>query len=171
MAEIEVATGDEPNRWRRLKSIDRHCFACGTDNSNGLRMLFESDGSHVRSKLVLDDRFRGWSNLVHGGVLATILDETMSWAVIAATQKLMLTRGMDVRYLKPVMIGTKITAIGFIKKWVSKREVEVIAEITDEAGKLCASSSGTFPLFSKQQFLRMGIMSEEEIEAILMALN
>ena len=76
---------------------------------------------------------------VHGGVLATILDETMSWAVIAATQKLMLTRGMDVRYLKPVMIGTKITAIGFIKKWVSKREVEVIAEITDEAGKLCGS--------------------------------
>jgi len=171
MTDEKVNTSNQPSSWRQLKSIDRHCFGCGTDNVYGLQMIFETNGSRVRSQLTLGDRFRGWSNLVHGGVLATILDETMSWATIAATEKLMLTKGMQVRYIKPVRIDTSITATGYIKKWLNKREVEVVAEIEDAAGNLCATSSGKFPLFSKKQFLRMGIMSEQEIDDILSSLE
>ena len=171
MTDDKVNTSDQTSSWRRLKSIDRHCFGCGTDNLYGLQMIFETDGSRVRSQLTLGDRFRGWSSLVHGGVLATILDETMSWAAIAATEKLMLTKGMQVRYIKPVRIDTSITAIGYIQKWLSKREVEVVAEIKDAAGNLCAASSGNFPLFSRKQFLRMGIISEQEIDDILSSLD
>ena len=166
-AEIEV----EENPWLRLKTIDRNCFACGTDNPYGLQMTFESDGVHVRSLLTLEKRFCGWSNLVHGGVLATILDETMSWATISLTGNLMLTKGMQVKYIRPVRVGTKITTTGYIRKWLSDKKVEVAAEISDESGKICAKSSGEFPLFNKKQFLRMGIMEEAEIDAMLAILS
>lgn len=167
MVEGNVRPEMEANCWMRIENMDRDCFACGTDNPYGLQMIFESNRVQVRSQLTLGKRFCGWSNLVHGGVLATILDETMSWATLSLTGKLMLTKGMQVKYIRPVRVGMKITATGYIRKWLSERKVDVVAEIRDEAGKICATSSGEFPLFTKEQFLRMGIMKEKEIDTML----
>lgn len=171
MSENKSGIHTEVTPWHRIKNTDRECFACGTENPRGLHMTFESDGVHVRSQLTLEQCFCGWSNLVHGGILATILDETMSWATLSLTGKLMLTKGMQIKYIRPIRVGTKITATGYIRKWLSERKVEVVAEISNEAGKICASSSGEFPLFTKEQFLKMGIMEEEEIDAMLAVLS
>lgn len=151
--------------WKPLASVDRTCFACGSENSHGLRMCFESNGTQIRSKLIMKPDFRGWSNLIHGGILSTILDETMSWTVINFTGKFMLTRSMTVTFKKPVRVGAPLTATGYIKER-SERKALVVAEIRDEDGDLCAASEGDFALFSKKHFLRMGIVSEEDIEAM-----
>ena len=170
MPEDRSVTKPEAITWHKINNTDTKCFACGTDNPQGLQMTFESDGIHVRSQMVLEKCYCGWSNLVHGGILATILDETMSWATLYLTGKLMLTKGMRVKYIRPIRVDSKITATGFIRKWLSERKVDVVAEISDEAGNICATASGEFPLFTKEQFLRMGIMEEEEIDAILAVL-
>jgi uncharacterized protein (TIGR00369 family) len=167
MFEGRAETREETVSWRSLANVDKECFACGPDNPHGLQMRFESDGTRLRSKLTLEKQFRGWSNLIHGGVLSTILDETMSWTVICLTKKFMLTKGMQVNFIKPVRIGMTVTATGYIRERISERKIEVVAEITNEKGDLCASSSGEFALFSREQFLRMGIMPEEEIDAML----
>jgi len=167
MSEKTTGTETAATSWKRIKNADRYCFACGTDNPHGLHMTFESDGAHVRSQLELEKRYCGWSNLAHGGILATILDETMSWTTLSLTGKLMLTKGMQVKYLRPIRVGTKITVTGYIRKWLSEKKVDVVAEIRDETGKICARSSGEFPLFTREQFLRMGIMEEAEIDAML----
>ena len=171
MGEEKSGTEPEDKLWQGLENIERECFACGTNNPQGLHMTFESNGTQVRSHLTLEKCFCGWSNLVHGGILATILDETMSWATLSLTGKLMLTKGMEIKFLRPIRVGTKITATGYIRKWLSERKVDVVAEISDETGKICATSSGEFPLFTKEQFLRMGIMEEEEIDAMLAILS
>lgn len=171
MFEGKVVTREETASWQFLANVDKECFACGPDNLHGLQMRFESDGTHLRSKLTLEKRFRGWSNLIHGGVISTILDETMGWTVIWLTKKLMLTKGMQVNFIKPVRIGTTVTATGYIRKQISERKIEVVAGITNEKGDLCASSSGEFALFSRKQFLRMGIMPEEEIDAMLNSIS
>ena len=157
--------------WKPLASIDKECFGCGPENSHGLEMCFESNGNQIRSKLVVKKTFRGWSNLIHGGILATMLDETMSWTVINFTGKFMLTRSMTVTFKKPVRVGAALTVIGFIKEQSSERQAVVVAEIYDEDGDLCAVSEGDFALFSKKHFLRMGIMPKEDIEEMALAIS
>jgi hypothetical protein len=71
-----VWTEDAP-LWRPLEKVDKECFGCGPENPHGLRMSFESDGKRLRSTVTLEKRFRGWSNHIHGGILSTMLDETM----------------------------------------------------------------------------------------------
>ena len=78
-------------QWKKLARIDRNCFGCGTENHHGLRMEFQSNGVQLRSSLLMEPRFRGWSNLIHGGILATILDETMSWTILSLTGCFILT--------------------------------------------------------------------------------
>ncbi|WP_136809252.1 PaaI family thioesterase [Desulfosediminicola flagellatus] len=156
-------------QWQSLVGVDKECFGCGEENSHGLQMKFEMNDSatQLRSHLIMDKRFRGWSNLIHGGVLSTILDETMGWTVLCLTKQFMLTKGMQVAFKKPVRIGMKITSTGYIKEHLSKKKIVVVAEIRDDAGALCASSEGEFALFSKEQFLRMGIMPEEDINLMV----
>jgi uncharacterized protein (TIGR00369 family) len=158
-------------KWKHLASIDKECFACGAENSHGLKMRFESNGRQIRSKLVIEKTFRGWSNLIHGGILSTMLDETMSWTVINFTGKFMLTQSMNVTFKKPVRVGAALTVTGYIKEQSSERKAVAVAEIEDEDGDLCAVSEGKFALFSKKHFLRMGIMLEEEIEEMASALE
>ena len=158
-------------KWKPLASIDKECFACGPENPHGLRMCFESNGDKIRSKLVIKQAFRGWSNIIHGGIISTMLDEAMSWAIINFTGKFMLTRSMTVSFKKPVRVGTEITVSGYIKEQSSERKALVVAEIHDEDGALCASSEGDFALFSKKHFLRMAIMPEEDIEAMASAIS
>lgn len=157
--------------WKPLASIDKECFGCGPENSHGLKMCFESNGKQIRSKLEVKKTFRGWSNLIHGGILSTMLDETMSWTVINFTGKFMLTRSMTVTFKKPVRVGAVLTVTGSIKEQSSERKAVVVAEIHDEAGDLCAASEGDFALFSKKHFLRMGIMPEEDIEEMASAIS
>lgn len=157
--------------WKPLASVDKECFACGPENPHGLRMCFESNGVKIRSKLIVKQAFRGWSNLVHGGIISTMLDETMSWVVINFTGKFMLTRSMTVTFKKPVRMGAVLTVTGHIKEQSSERKVLVVAEIHDEDGDLCAASEGDFVLFSKKDFQRMAIISEKDIEAMASAIS
>jgi acyl-coenzyme A thioesterase PaaI-like protein len=54
----------------------------------------------------------GFDGLVHGGIIATLLDEAAAWAVIAHLGRLGLTREMTTRYLKPVPTNTEILLKG-----------------------------------------------------------
>lgn len=157
--------------WKPLASIDKECFGCGPENSQGLKMSFESNGKQIRSKILVSKKFRGWSNLIHGGILSTMLDETMSWTVINFTGKFMLTRSMTVTFKKPVHVGAILTVTGTVKEQSNERKAIVMAEIHDEVGDLCAFSEGDFALFSKKHFLRMGIMPKEDIEEMASAIS
>lgn len=167
MFEGKASQAEKVADWQPLPGVDKECFGCGAENPHGLQMRFESNGRQLRSTLIMDRRFRGWSNLIHGGVLSTMLDETMGWTVICLTKKFMLTKGMQVEFKKPVRIGMELTVTGYIKEHISDKKIVVVAEICDDQGKLCASSEGEFALFTKEQFLRMGILPKEDIEAMI----
>src|SRR5437879_8576497 len=53
------------------------CFVCGRANPIGLHISFFSEGEMVRSEFVADLRHKGYPGLVHGGILYTVLDETI----------------------------------------------------------------------------------------------
>lgn len=150
--------------WTELPNVDRECFGCGPENHHGLHMTFQSNGESIRTCLTVPSRFRGWSKLVHGGVIATILDETMSWTAIHLLERFILTKNMSVQFHRPLYVGTPIVASGCIKRNDSDRKALVVAQLFDDKERLCASSEGEFILYTKEQFERLNIIPAEELE-------
>ncbi|MDY0161900.1 PaaI family thioesterase [Desulfobotulus sp.] len=149
--------------WKPVAGVDPHCFACGKDNPHGLRMTFETDGERFRSRLTVPRHLRGWDSLVHGGVLATILDEAMSWAAIHLHRRFILTKSMEVRFRKPVRIETELTVYSQVLERRSERQVTMQADILDAEGDICATSTGAFVLFTAEQFGELDLMERKQL--------
>jgi uncharacterized protein (TIGR00369 family) len=93
-------------------SASNRCFGCGPSNATGLRLEFmiASDGAVV-SLPIVPDTFEGHPGYLHGGIIATLLDEAMSKAVRAQGRPSM-TRKMEVEYLRPVPSGATLRIEG-----------------------------------------------------------
>lgn len=150
------------NGWRKLENIDKLCFACGSDNHFGLKMRFAENGKQIRSDLTLPEHTRGWHNLVHGGILATILDETLSWTAIQLTASFVLTRRMTIEYRRPVRIGADLTGYGQISKQKAGN-LSVEGEIYNEERQLCCMGKADFAVFDAESFARLNIVPEQFI--------
>lgn len=143
---------------------DSTCFACGKKNPLGFQLVFYTDEKEIFSKHFIRSEFSGWSHLAHGGILATLLDETMAWTGIYLLKKYILTKSMSISYLKPVSAGSEIVLRGFIEQEISKREIAVVAEIYNVTGELCATGKGNLVLFSQESFHRLKLTSPEFLE-------
>jgi uncharacterized protein (TIGR00369 family) len=90
------------------------CFGCSPDNSHGLRLRFRRIEMGCATRCVVPERCCGFDGLVHGGIIATLLDEAAAWACIAHLGRLGLTREMTTRYLKTVPTNVEILVEGRI---------------------------------------------------------
>ena len=107
---------------------DRRCFVCGVENPHGLKVKVEFDGvDRVEAEFIAEDRYRGWSDYLHGGVLTLIFDEMLGWLSRYMGHDAMTAR-LEVRYRKPVPLGSRLTFNG-----VLEREIKGLLDI-----KLCA---------------------------------
>ncbi|TGL58128.1 PaaI family thioesterase [Leptospira ognonensis] len=136
------------------------CFACGQDHATGLRMNFFTDDSSVFSEILVPSRFAGWSQIVHGGITATILDETLAWTVIYLRQSFILTKSLTIEYLRPIFVDKPLYAIGSISEVVSERELLVDAAIYDSEKELCAKARGSVVMFSAEQMKKKKLFPE-----------
>ena len=135
---------DNGHETKHHKIPKNHCFGCGPDNPEGMRLNFvlgESNKSFV-SRFKLSSRYVGPPGHAHGGIIATILDEAMG-KVNKLRHVVALTREMKVEYLRPVPLGEPLVAEGR-EKYVRGREHINIAEIRNESGEVLARSRGKF---------------------------
>ncbi len=58
------------------------CFVCGPDNPEGLKIQFhyQENGKKVNATFVPPKKLQGWKDVVHGGIIVTLLDEVMAKA-------------------------------------------------------------------------------------------
>jgi uncharacterized protein (TIGR00369 family) len=91
-----------------LHSAQNKCFGCGPANPIGLHLDFlVADDRSVVCLPMVADTFEGPPGLLHGGIIATLLDEAMSKAVRVHGFTAM-TRRMEIEYLRPVPSETAI---------------------------------------------------------------
>ncbi|MFZ5572027.1 MAG: PaaI family thioesterase [Thermodesulfobacteriota bacterium] len=151
----------------RYKSVHNHptngCFGCGPKNGSGLQMKILTDETEVVSFLTVPPHLCGYNRIVHGGVVATILDEIMGWAGIYLLKKIVLTRTMTIDFIKALRIGDDLTVKGRILNHGDRREVHIEGAIHDGSQTLCARSEGTFALLTPKMAVRMGVMTAEEL--------
>ena len=89
------------------------CFACGELNEHGLHLDLHVDAETCWTELEIPAAFQGWDDVVHGGIVATILDEVMAWA-LASSDAWGFTARMSVMYRRPVTVGRRIRAEGWL---------------------------------------------------------
>jgi acyl-coenzyme A thioesterase PaaI-like protein len=67
----------------------KHCFVCGEDNPDGFRLRFElGEDDHVFLRFNARRSMQGYGTVMHGGLQATLLDETMGWASSVAVKRM-----------------------------------------------------------------------------------
>jgi uncharacterized protein (TIGR00369 family) len=119
------------------------CFGCGQANPVGLHLeFFLADDNSVVSRPVVGDRYEGPHGYLHGGIIATLLDEAMSKAV-RARGYIAMTRKIEVDYLRPVPSVAEIRLEGrLVRSEGRKHWLE--AKIVNSEGTTLAEGKGLF---------------------------
>ncbi len=118
--------------------MDDRCFACGQENDNGLRLKISGDASGVRSRIDLPEWCHGYAKVVHGGIIATILDEMAVWAAFKAGHRT-VTGELHMRMKKPMDVGQVYTAEAKVTS-VKHRLIEADSCIVDRSRAVVAQA-------------------------------
>jgi len=93
----------------------------------------------------------GWQDVAHGGIISTLLDEVMSWAIMYSKKTFLVTRKMDIKYVRNVFIGTPLTVTGRLVDDSKPPKVKAKAEIRDNEGRLLVRGSGEFVVLPEER--------------------
>jgi uncharacterized protein (TIGR00369 family) len=120
----------------------RMCFICGLQNPVGLHMAIynDPDNNCIYSNITIPDQYQSYPGVVHGGIVATMLDEISGRAIImdGNDENLMVTMKLEVKYRLPTPTNTPLKVIGRV---VSQNETraKVAGEIQLPDGTVTAS--------------------------------
>ena len=133
------------------------CFGCSRANPHGLHLEFFEEGEGVVCRWRPDPRFQSWDGVLHGGITATILDETAGWAAMRRFQRTAMTTRLDVRYLKPVLVdGGIIVARAKYLRQVNEKIARFAATIENAAGVILAEADADYYIMDEERSRAMG---------------
>ncbi len=123
----------------------RMCFICGVQNPVGLRMRIYNDPDNqcIYSIVNVPEHFQGYPGVVHGGIVATMLDEISGRATLlnGDDQNLMVTMKLEVKYRQPTPTLTPLKVIGRVVT-LSPSRAKVRGEIQLPDGTVTAECEG-----------------------------
>jgi uncharacterized protein (TIGR00369 family) len=124
-------------------TAQNRCFGCGQDNPVGLHLEFMLDQHGTVVCLAqMPDTYEGPRGYLHGGIIATLLDETMSKA-LRSHNVVGMTRHMEVDYMRPVPSNSPIRLEGRIYRNEGRKHFAE-ASILDARGSVLAHAKGLF---------------------------
>ena len=127
---------------------DKRCFVCGVENPHSLKVKVEQDGENrVKAEFVADDRYRGWSNYLHGGILSLIFDEMLGWLSRYMGYDAMTAR-LEVRYRNPVPLGSRLRFSGMLEKEV-RGILDINLRAIFEDGTVAAEGKGRMMIIDR----------------------
>ena len=125
--------------------INGKCFACGPQNPHGLGMQVAFQKDHVSCDITLPSHFQGWAGIAHGGVVATMLDEVMAYAVLHFLGN-GVTASMELRYRSPVPLEQQLSLRGWVAEHKGRLAVTKATVAVAQTGQVLAEASAKFLL-------------------------
>ena len=137
------------------------CFVCGGANSHGMLLTFERDDAarRIRGSFRVGPRYQGATGFVHGGIIATLLDEVMG-KVSVFHEVQSVTAEMTVEYLRPVPVETDLIVEGHEVKREG-RNLYYAGEIRNAAGTILARGRGRFVEVDMTRFRASAAQAEK----------
>ncbi|MHA2271168.1 MAG: PaaI family thioesterase [Candidatus Hodarchaeales archaeon] len=105
------------------KNTFSSCFGCGQKNPHGLHLDFSFSEDSCFTRCSIPGHFCGLEGIVHGGIIAAILDEVAAWTNFVLFKRPAITLEVNVRYLKPVPTETEILAEGRVVEQDEKNSI------------------------------------------------
>lgn len=101
-----------------LQPNSRDCFVCGLANQFGLQLKFHITGpGEVTSIHTVPEHYQGFPGVVHGGIVAAMLDEVCARAHMGIDPpRFMYTAHLEIRYRKNVPVGQPLRIVGTVVK-------------------------------------------------------
>ncbi len=127
-----------------LQPNSQNCFVCGLANPLGLKLRFyQENAGKVFANIVIPDEYQSFPGVVHGGIIAAILDEAAGRSQMYNDPKrdirFMFTANMQIHYRKNVPTGQPLKLIG-IAGASKQRSAQARAEIYGPEGDLLAEA-------------------------------
>jgi len=148
-ARAGAARPDRPGRPARrdregaFEFEPHRCFACGELNEHGLQLAIHTDPNGSWTETTLEPRFQGWEAVAHGGIVCTLLDEVMAWAVIGRGTWGVTAR-LDVAFRHPIPVGRAIRAEGWVVD-ENRRAHKTAGQVLDAStNEVLATGEATF---------------------------
>lgn len=100
---------------KRPQASALDCLVCGVQNPFGLHIQFyETEPGRVEADLTISECFQGYPGIVHGGVIAAVLDEAAGRSHMGAGEnpRFMVTARLQIRYRINVPVGQALHLVG-----------------------------------------------------------
>jgi acyl-coenzyme A thioesterase PaaI-like protein len=122
----------------------RFCFVCGRENPVGLRVRWRNErpADEIHGTVTVAEHFNGYPGVVHGGIVAALLDEAAGRTVLmdGAFDELMVTLKLEVVFRRPTPTATPLTVVGRLTRR-SDHRAEARAELRLADGTVTARAA------------------------------
>ena len=119
-----------------------NCFVCGKENPYGLKLDIKARNGYTYAEFSLGENYVGYPNIIHGGIIAAILDDMMA-NVKFLEGYILYTVELNVKYLKHCLVNEKLIAFGYPRE-TNHNIFIAYGEIKNEAGELKATATGKY---------------------------
>lgn len=118
------------------------CFVCGRGNPSGLKLEFFEVEGHVETTFTPGPEHQGWPGYLHGGILYTVLDETIGRVGFTVGAYVMSGR-VEIRYRQPAPINATLRIVGSLVRDRGRAlELQGFAQLDD--GMVVAEATGLY---------------------------
>lgn len=135
---------------REMLPWSRACFVCGEENERGMQARSYVVGDHIELPFEAPSEFAGWRTVVHGGLVATVLDEVMTWASIVGSRRPCFAAEITIRMQRPLAPGTRCVAVGRMTE-NRKKIFRAEATLASEEGEVFARAEGRYMIVPKDK--------------------
>jgi acyl-coenzyme A thioesterase PaaI-like protein len=130
----------------KKQHISKMCFVCGLKNDFGLHANFyETDANELVALIKPSDQHQGYPGRLHGGIAATILDETIARSICIGRNEQIwgITLELKSKFRKPIPLGQELKIVGRIIS-EGNRSFEGTGEIVLPNGEIAVSAEGKY---------------------------
>lgn len=128
---------------KRLPSYSG-CFGCGIDNPIGVALKLEWDNGKVTAPFIPKGEYSGFEGVIHGGIVCTLLDEVMWWAIAAQDKKCTVTAEMKIKFHRPVTSRDTYRVEGWVKEHPKGRIYIAAGRVVNGEEEICADAEARF---------------------------
>jgi uncharacterized protein (TIGR00369 family) len=141
------------------------CFGCGGANARGMLLTFEQDDAakRIRGKFRLGAEYQGGPGFIHGGIIATVLDEVMG-KVCRFREVRAVTAELTIEYLKPVLVDKDLVVEGYELE-MKGRNLYLAGDIRDASGQVLARGKGRFVIVDAQRHVKQAAKDDAPQES------